>query len=117
MVLNNVLSVARPKNKIYAGAFLSAVLSLSTISANAQNILLGDSASGKTIHDSKCDACHTAQFQPGSKIYTRPDRRVKTVEGLMKQVAFCNAQTGANLSDNQVNDVIKYLNETFYKFE
>ena len=48
----------------------------------------------------------------GTKLYTRVDRRVQTVEGLMSMVTFCNDQAGAEL-----NDIVAYLNESFYRFE
>ena len=47
---------------------------------------------------------------------TRPDRKLKTVEGLMGQVRMCNQQLNTNLSREQLNDVIKYLDNAFYKF-
>ncbi len=35
----------------------------------------------------------------------------------MKQVMFCNKQTGAGFNDGEINDVIKFLNDKYYKFE
>ena len=96
---------------------LCGVIAVCSIPA-AQALLLGDASSGETIHQGKCTACHVGQFGgDGSAIYLRDNRRIKTIEGLMKQVEFCNRQTKANLNDDQVNDVIKYLNDSFYKFE
>ncbi len=80
-------------------------------------MLLGDSANGKTIHDEKCLGCHSAQFKDPAQVYLRSPRRVNTIEGLMKQVPFCSKQTGANLNEQEIDDVIKYLNETYYKFK
>lgn len=73
-------------------------------------LLPGDAAKGKALHDKQCVACHD------NKVYTRADRRVKTVEGLMGQVNGCVRQTGAKLDSKQIDDVIKYLDESFYKF-
>ena len=73
-------------------------------------LLPGDAAKGKALHDQQCVACHD------NKVYIRADRRVKTVEGLMGQVNGCVRQTGAKLDSKQIDDVIKYLNESFYKF-
>jgi len=116
MVLNMASSHAAPIRGLYTAVCCTILMGL-PISSNAQSVLLGDSAKGKALHDKNCVACHAGQYKDPSKIYTRPDRRVNSVEGLMKQVAFCNKQTGANLSDDEVNDIIKYLNDTFYKFE
>lgn len=73
-------------------------------------LLPGDGANGKQLHNGRCLGCHD------NRVYTRPDRKVKTVEGLMGQVRMCNQQLNANLSREQLNDVVKYLNDTFYKF-
>jgi cytochrome c len=56
----------------------------------------GDAARGKSVHEAKCAACHVSKVGGnGSGIYTRADRKVKTVEGLMKQVETCNSMTKA----------------------
>lgn len=88
---------------------LAVTLSLLSGAANAA-LLPGDAAKGKALHDKQCVACHD------NKVYTRSDRRVKTVEGLMGRVNGCVRQTGAKLDSKQIDDVIKYLNESFYKF-
>jgi len=73
-------------------------------------MLPGDAAAGKTLHDKQCVACHT------SSVYTRANRNVKTVEGLIGQVNLCKGQLSLKLSKEQVNDLVKYLDEAFYKF-
>jgi len=81
-------------------------------------MLLGDAAHGKQLYDAKCTSCHISQFGgDGSGIFTRKDRRIKTIEGLTGQVNNCNAMAHAALSDDDINDVVKYLNDAFYKFE
>ena len=83
----------------------------------AEALLAGDAAKGKTAHDAKCTACHVESFGgDGSKIYTRKDRKVKSIEGLMGRVKGCNQQVGANFSKEDVDNVVSYLNQTFYKF-
>ena len=73
-------------------------------------LLPGDAANGKQLHNGRCLGCHD------SRVYTRPGRKLKTVEGLMGQVRMCNQQLNTNLSREQLNDVIKYLDNAFYKF-
>lgn len=73
-------------------------------------LLPGDAASGKQLHNGHCLGCH------GNRVYTRSDRKVKTVEGLMGQVRMCDQQLKTNLSREQLSHIVKYLNETFYKF-
>lgn len=88
---------------------LAATCIVATASASAA-MLPGDAVQGKTVHDKQCTACH------GNEVYTRAKRNVKTVEGLIGQVNMCNSQLGAKLSREQINNVVKYLDEAFYKF-
>ncbi len=74
-------------------------------------LLPGDVGKGKTLHAANCVACHDA------KIYTRKGRRVQTLSGLIGQVEACNTQLKKELSRGQVNDLIAYLNENYYRFE
>ncbi len=116
MALNSVIISA---HLTYSTALRLSVFLITALFlfGNAHAILLGDSSKGEALHNSKCLACHGAQFKDPAQIYTRTNRRVKSVEGLMKQVMFCNKQTGAGLNDGEINDVIKYLNDKYYKFE
>lgn len=84
-----------------------------TFGANgAQAALLpGDTAQGKALHDKQCVACHD------SSVYTRANRRVKSPEGLIGQVNNCVRQTDAKLDRDQINNLVKYLDESFYKFK
>ena len=90
---------------------------LGQASASDLYMLPGDSDNGRALHQGRSTTCHEARFGgDGSGIYTRSPRRVQSVEGLMKQVAFCNVQTGAGLNEHEVEDIVAYLNEAFYKF-
>lgn len=100
--------------KIFTAALGITMLSTA---GTAHAMLLGDATNGKAVHDAKCMGCHAAQFNDPTKVYTRNNRTVKTVEGLMKRVEFCSKQIGANLSEKELDDIIKYLNDSFYKFE
>ena len=93
------------------------LLALLATSANAETLLAGNAAKGKVTHDAKCAACHVEMFGgDGSKIYTRKDRKTKSAEGLIGRVQGCNKQTGANLSKADVDNVVNFLNTTYYKF-
>lgn len=84
---------------------------LSTASAvEADALLLGDAARGKILHSRHCSGCHD------SALYTRADRSVRSVEGLTGRVRLCNAQLKTGLSKDELNDLVKYLNEAFYRF-
>ncbi len=83
----------------------------------AAALLPGNAAKGKVALDAKCTACHVQMFGgDGSKIYTRKDRKIHSVEGLIGQVKGCNAKTGANLGKDDVDNIVNYLNTTYYKF-
>ena len=65
---------------------------------------------GEQLHNERCMRCH------GNEVYTRSNRRIKSLEKLGAQVRFCKNQTGIMWFADEVNDVIHYLNQTFYKF-
>lgn len=97
-----------------------AALTLLTISIPlpAPALLLGDAGNGARLHAVKCVACHNAQFAgKGEQMYLREGRMVKSIEGLLARVEFCNKQTRAGLTEDEINDVVRYLNESFYQFE
>jgi cytochrome c2 len=94
------------------------VMILALLPAASWALLPGDATRGKTVHDAKCIQCHVSKYGgDGSGIYTRADHKVKTVEGLMKQIGICNEMTKAGLDENQENDLVKYLAEQHYKFK
>lgn len=91
-------------------ARLLPALLLAASTGAAAALLPGDAANGRKLHAQQCTACHD------SGVYTRPDRRVRSVEALIGQVNGCVRQTGAGLNRDQVNDVVKYLDDAYYRF-
>jgi len=87
------------------------VFALSVSAPAAAALLPGDVAKGKALHAAQCTGCHDAS------VYTRAKRRVGSVEGLIGQVKFCNEQMNKNLSRDQLNDLVRFLNESYYKFD
>ena len=66
---------------------------------------------GQQLHDEKCMSCHK------SKVYTREDRKIKTLDALAKQVNFCmKGAAKAEWTTSETNSVIEYVNNKFYKF-
>ena len=63
---------------------------------------------GKKLVDGNCTKCHD------ERVYTRPDRRVTTLDGLNKQVRRCEQSLGLKWFDEEIDDVAAYLNETYY---
>jgi hypothetical protein len=92
---------------------LSCAIALSALHTLAS----ADVANGKTLHNANCIQCHVSmKGGDGSGIYTRSDRRVKDLAGLSKQVNRCTSSLGLLWKDKEHQDVVDYLNSTFYKF-
>lgn len=85
--------------------------------SSASDILLpGDAKVGKKIYDDKCVACHISLVGgDGSALHTRPNRRIKTAEGLLGRVEGCNHQLKAGLKPDQIKDIVAYLHKAFYQ--
>ena len=79
----------------------------------------GDPKAGKTLFDTaKCGACHVSRMGgDGSRMFTRPERKVASAEALRKQVKFCAAQVGAQWFPDEEEHVAAYLNQQYYKFK
>ena len=58
----------------------------------------------------QCSRCHD------STVYTRPDRRVQSLEALHNQVRRCDAMIGTKLYDEDLDALVKYLNTQYYHF-
>ena len=71
----------------------------------------GDAAAGKKLHDANCAGCHDV------RVYTRNERRVKSRDGLLRQIGTCEHALNRKFTQDQIDDLVKYLNETYYKFE
>lgn len=84
-------------------AFFLVVLSGLSQAADAQK--------GKALVARHCTACH------GSEVYTRPGRKIGSLDALRRQVNICseNARTGWN--ESQKADVVAFLNEAYYHFK
>lgn len=103
--------------KISAAA-MGLALSL-TCSAYADPFPKADAASGKRAFDeAQCAACHDKLVGgDGTKIFTRPDRKITTAPALLKMVRFCIDRTGASVFPEDVESIAAYLNQRYYKFK
>jgi mono/diheme cytochrome c family protein len=70
-----------------------------------------DGAEGKKLHDANCTTCHS------TSVYTRPDRKVKSLAALNKQVTSCTHMAQVTLTQDEQKSVVEYLNQQFYKFK
>ena len=69
-----------------------------------------DLDNGNDLHFEHCTGCHD------STAYTRADRKVKSLARLGTQVRFCKDNLGLTWFDDEVDDVIGYLNATYYHY-
>ena len=76
----------------------------------ANAALPGNSANGKKLHEANCGACHD------SRVYTRKDRRIKSLDALKGQLQGCGHVAKKDFSPAEQQDIVKYLNEQFYHF-
>jgi hypothetical protein len=83
---------------------------LLTASAQAA-VLPGDAAEGKRLHDANCSGCHD------TAVYTRKDHTVRSLDGLKQQFESCSHMAKKEFSQTQAQNIIKYLNDQFYKFQ
>ena len=72
---------------------------------------------GKELHQENCMSCHDSIMGGnGNQIYTRPNRHINSLSELRHQVKRCKTSLEEPWPDDQINDVVAYLNKNFYKF-
>mgnify|MGYP002713069442 CR=1 FL=1 len=77
-----------------------------------------DAAAGKRLHAANCAGCHAGIVGgDGSKLYTRESRRIHSFPGLERQVERCVQSRALDWSKTQIDDVVAYLNQTYYRFK
>ena len=84
---------------------------LLSIALLAPPALAGDSAQGKELHDASCTKCHN------TNVYTRPERKIKSLAALNERVGACTHAAQVTLTDDEQKSIVQYLNEQFYKFK
>ena len=85
--------------------YTAAVLLLCMGSLQAADIDNGDD-----LHFTNCTGCHD------ESVYTRDNRLVKNLSRLGTQVRFCKDALELTWFDDEVEDVVEYLNQTYYHF-
>jgi hypothetical protein len=78
----------------------------------------GDAVRGKKLHDEHCVKCHTSIMGGNpTAIFTRENSRIASYSELYQQVNQCRQRLNVEWPDQNVEDVVEYLNQTFYKFK
>lgn len=70
-----------------------------------------DTGEGKILHDQSCTACHD------TSVYSRADKRIKSLTDLQAQVSRCTKPAGADWTPEEVSSVVNYLNTEFYHYK
>lgn len=87
------------------------LLTLASTPAHADLLLPGDMGRGEKLHTANCTGCHD------TGVYTRANRGIRSIGGLQQRVDMCNTQLKRHLSEAERRDIVKYLNERFYRFQ
>jgi mono/diheme cytochrome c family protein len=87
-----------------------------TLMAGALQAAEGDApaaqeGNGKSLLETNCIKCH------GSEVYTRPDRKVSSRDGLERQVRRCETALQLTWFDEDIANVAGYLNQQYYHFK
>ena len=84
---------------------------LTFLAVSAQAALPGNAADGKRLHDANCTGCHD------TAVYTRKEHRVQSLSGLKQQVENCTHMAQKEFSPAERQDIVKYLNDQFYRIQ
>jgi len=88
--------------------YASTILILTTPAFAA---LPGNSADGKRLHDAHCTTCHN------TSVYTRKDHSVRSMAELKEQLQGCAHMANKKLTEAEAQNLVKYLNDQFYRFQ
>jgi len=77
---------------------------------HAGSALAVDIDNGNDLHFENCTGCHD------STAYTRDNRVVQSLARLGTQVRFCKDSLELTWFDDEIDDVIGYLNKEYYHF-
>jgi mono/diheme cytochrome c family protein len=94
------------------------ILALSTLAVSTVHAAAtADVQAGEKLVKSHCISCHASSFGgDGSGIYTRDYRKVRSLNGLKAQVTNCNTMLNLKWFDDDEQQVVQYLNQTYYHF-
>jgi cytochrome c553 len=92
---------------------------LAASTAQAAPFAKGHADNGKKLFAQyECSSCHEGKVGgDGSAIFTRKDRRVTSASNLVAQIERCSGAIGAQLSEQEKQDLAAHLNQSYYKFK
>ncbi len=96
------MNIGTKTKLIAAAALVVAALSSSAMGA--------DPARGRALYESRCDGCHS------TGVHQRASREANDFAGIRFQVERWNTQLGGAWGRGEIDDVVVYLNDRFYKY-
>ena len=98
--------------KIFIFSSIIAVIMVSCTTGNdtQKEITITEKVDGKLLHKESCSKCHD------SSVYTKADRKIKSLDSLEKRVRGCDANIGSNLEPEELKAISTFLNSEYYKF-
>lgn len=93
-------------NKTTTGVVIGSLLLVTTHLFAAGNASTGE----KLYKHSQCMRCHS------SNIFKAKTRKVKSLKKLESMVRLCDSKLSTNWFEDDIQDVVAYLNKNFYKF-
>lgn len=73
-------------------------------------VAAADIENGDELHFENCTGCHD------EAVYIRENRKVQSLERLAVQVRFCKDSLELGWFDEDVDDVVEFLNQNYYRF-
>jgi mono/diheme cytochrome c family protein len=88
-----------------------ATLALLAVPGFPSTTQAADAAHGEKLHAGHCTTCHD------DGVYTRKERRVDSLSALDAQVRRCDANLEKHWFDEDISDVVAFLNQRYYHFK
>jgi cytochrome c553 len=119
--LRSVRLALKPLATVFRGVLEKTLflMLLATSTAQAAPFAKGHADNGKKLFARyECSTCHEGKVGgDGSAIFTRKNRRVTSASNLVDQIERCSGAIGAQLSEQEKQDLAAHLNQTYYKFK
>ncbi len=83
---------------------------LVALSSSPSTAVAADKERGRTLYENHCVVCHTP------KVHSRPNPVPLAIDELRQIVANWAKEENLHWTDEEVNDVVWYLNTTRYRY-
>lgn len=89
----------------------AAAISALILCAYAASAAAEEFSRGQALYENHCQSCHA------DWAHTRSGRKVTSLDELRQRTTSWSVHTGLGWSDEEIGDVVDYLERTFYRFE